>query len=146
MGRQSPMTRQQQRFERRQQRKLEKRKPLSEKAKRLAFTAAKAKFAEVTEVLKKYPNGGAELGAALRGMKPLRHRGKGRGTPSRRYGNPSSHTPHQGRQECLRRVIGGWAWSIRTTGLTKNAALDEVNAHRRDIAAHTLLTGERLAV
>lgn len=32
-------------------------------------------------------------------------RGHGRGTPSRRYGNkPGKYTPHQGKQECARRV------------------------------------------
>jgi hypothetical protein len=75
-----------------------------------------------------------------------RSRGKGRGTPSRRYGNRPHAERGQGLQERLRRVRGGWAWSIRMSGLTKNAALDEVNKHRRDVAAYTLLTGERLAV
>lgn len=35
---------------------------------------------------------------------PLRHRGKGRGAPSRNYGNAPHNTPHQGKRECARRV------------------------------------------
>lgn len=39
-----------------------------------------------------------------RGLRGVRMgRGKGRGTPSRRYGNKSGHMPHQGKRECARR-------------------------------------------
>jgi len=35
-----------------------------------------------------------------------RARGKGRGTPSKRFGNPAGkYTPHQGAKECARRVL-----------------------------------------
>jgi hypothetical protein len=41
---------------------------------------------------------------------PYESRGKGRGTPSRRYGHkwPSKHKPHQGYQERCRRLLGGF--------------------------------------
>jgi len=41
---------------------------------------------------------------AIAGIGPYRSRGKGRGSPSRRYGNGSGHTPHQGAREMARRV------------------------------------------
>lgn len=38
-----------------------------------------------------------------------RSRGHGRGSPSRRYGNPDGkYMPHQGPRECERRRVRGW--------------------------------------
>lgn len=38
-----------------------------------------------------------------------RSRGKGRGAPARRYGNRSANPPaYQGRQERMRRLVGGF--------------------------------------
>jgi hypothetical protein len=53
-------------------------------------------------------------------------KGKGKfGGRGGRRGNTSSHTPHQGMQERLRRAVGGWAWQRRMSGLTKRQALAE---------------------
>ena len=50
-----------------------------------------------------------EQQAALSKIPEYRSRGKGRGTPSRRYGNPpGKYVPHQGKQECARRAARGW--------------------------------------
>lgn len=47
--------------------------------------------------------------AALGKVGLYKSRGKGRGTPSRRYGNrPGRYMPHQGDRECFRRRIGGF--------------------------------------
>ena len=44
----------------------------------------------------------------LLGLGPLRHRGHGRGAPSRRFGNDCNNggvgVPHQGKRECARRL------------------------------------------
>ena len=46
----------------------------------------------------------AERLKALGGLEPYKSRGKGRGAPSRRYGNKSGkYMPHQGARECARR-------------------------------------------
>lgn len=57
-----------------------------------------------------------------------RSRGKGRGTPAKRYGNKpgTRYLKHTMEQECIRRRIGGWAKSIRNTGLTKREVLARV--------------------
>lgn len=51
--------------------------------------------------------------------------------PGRRRWHTSSHLPHQGAQERLRRVLGGWAAS----GTTKNLALGPVGPRRHEAAA-----------
>lgn len=143
------LSRQQQRRVVLRARKDERRKPLSAKQQRLAFKAAKVAFAKVNEIAKQFK--GAELIAELRNMPKLRHRGKGRGTPSRNYFRPYAHAEQgQGLQERLRRVIGGWAWHQRKGAFydpsqlhTKNATLGV--GRRRQINAYQLLTGERLA-
>lgn len=94
-----------------------------------------------------------ELRGALLDIPSLRHRGKGRGAPSRRYGHQAGrYVPHEGLQERLRRQIGGWA--LRPfpheehgpgRSLTKNQALDDSRFRDRRHAAHFYLTGERLA-
>jgi hypothetical protein len=43
----------------------------------------------------------------------------------------SRYMPHQGKQECLRRVIGGWARSIREQGMTKNDVLQAIRSMKR---------------
>lgn len=49
---------------------------------------------------------------------------RSRGLPSFRYGNtPNSRKPHQGRQECVRRAIGGWGFTRRLTGLGKRETM-----------------------
>lgn len=46
-----------------------------------------------------------ERAPLLAGIPEYKSRGHGRGTPPRRYGNkPGKYTPHQGKQECARRV------------------------------------------
>jgi hypothetical protein len=116
-----------------------------ERQKANAFKAAKARFAEIEAIAKECGSDRANLLARLRNLSPLRHRGKGRGAIEHRYGRMrSAYMPHQGLQERLRRVRGGWA--IRPgQPFTKEAAMASVEANRRDRAAHTLLTGERLA-
>lgn len=51
--------------------------------------------------------------------------------PSRFKWRTSRHTPHQGAQERLRRVLGGWARS----GTTKNQALGHDGRRRHEAAA-----------
>lgn len=51
--------------------------------------------------------------------------------PGRHKWRTSNTTPHQGAQERLRRVIGGWAAS----GTTKNKALGPHGARRHEAAA-----------
>lgn len=47
---------------------------------------------------------GTERLDAMAEIGPYKSRGKGRGTPSRRYGNPDGrYMPHQGERECERR-------------------------------------------
>lgn len=61
------------------------------------FARAIAMFALIQAAM-----GNAE---ALAKIGPYRSRGKGRGAPSRRYGNkPGKYMPHQGKQECARRL------------------------------------------
>lgn len=46
----------------------------------------------------------SEQAAAFAGIGAYRSRGKGRGTPPRRFGNPSGrYSPHQGEREMARR-------------------------------------------
>ena len=53
---------------------------------------------------------------ALGQVAPYRSRGKGRGAPSRVYGNPpGKYMPHQGPRECMRRRLGGMA-AVRRAG------------------------------
>lgn len=50
-----------------------------------------------------------------------------RGQPSRNYGSgASSHTPHQGAQECIRRDLGGFAAPYGNPGFTKRRLLDAI--------------------
>lgn len=53
-----------------------------------------------------------------------KHRMSGR--PGGRRGNSSSHIAHQGPQERLRRLCGGWAYQRRHYGLTKQRAIAQV--------------------
>lgn len=49
----------------------------------------------------------AAMGDSLKlaAISPYKSRGHGRGSPSRRYGNkPGKYSPHQGKQECARRM------------------------------------------
>jgi hypothetical protein len=49
------------------------------------------------------------LAEALSKLGTYKSRGKGRGTPSRRYGNPPGrYSPHQGAREMERRRLGGF--------------------------------------
>jgi hypothetical protein len=104
-----------------------------ERQRRNAFKRAKQTHEEVKVALEKcapFANQPlkyrAELQAEFAKLTPYRSRGKGRGTPSRRFGNSSSHTAHQGKQERARRLLpGGWAGAQRVFGVTKREALEQ---------------------
>lgn len=60
-----------------------------------AFARAKALFAMIAVIMREVPL--AERRERLDRLSPYRSRGKGRGTPSRRYGNKAGkYMPHQG--------------------------------------------------
>lgn len=107
----SPETRQQRRFKARQERKKLHAKP----AQKNAFYRAMTMFKERAEALKAAALiGPIEAKLALLALADrlgqYKSRGKGRGTPMRRYGNRTgAYMPHQGERECLRRRIGGFA-------------------------------------
>lgn len=70
------------------------------------FARAIAMFAAVAAAMKL---DGMDRVNALAGIGPYKSRGKGRGTPSRRYGNPGGrYMPHQGAREMERRRMGGF--------------------------------------
>jgi hypothetical protein len=76
------------------------------KTNRNMFARALVMFAAVAAAMKL--EGTARLDA-LNEIGPYKSRGKGRGTPSRRYGNRSGiYKPHQGARECERRRMGGF--------------------------------------
>jgi hypothetical protein len=84
---------------------------------RNAFSRAKEIFAAI-KAARALPDPLASIDA-LDEIEKYRSRGKGRGTPSRRYGNPpGKYRVHQGRQERIRRQVGGWAYY----GMTKRKA------------------------
>lgn len=128
----SPKTRQQRRYNARLEAKAflqaQPRTKVQERMRRGAFKAARAMFAEIGAILKRFANQGAHITAALRELRPLRHRGKGRGTPMRRHSrggnNGGAGVPHQAPQECLRRLVGGWAFRQRISGMTKRQTLE----------------------
>ena len=89
---------------------------MREREVRNAFRRAKEMMAKVREA-----KGDVSL---LAEIGPYKSRGKGRGAPARRHGNPAGrYSPHQGAQECVRRAAGGWAQNKRITGLTKAQSL-----------------------
>lgn len=62
------------------------------------FRRAKAMFAAIAAAMA-LPTASLQR-SALDKIEPYRSRGKGRGTPSKRYGNRSGkYTPHQGKKE-----------------------------------------------
>jgi hypothetical protein len=66
------------------------------------------------------------LAEAMARVGQYRSRGKGRGTPSRNYGNRSDNAPaHQGEREMLRRRLGGFGHhrKMLTLGLREGPAL-----------------------
>lgn len=72
--------------------------------------------------------------AALSAIGPYLSRGHGRGTVtyangrgSRGGNNGGMGMPHQGRQECLRRLRGGWA-GFGGDRLTKRQAIERLNS------------------
>lgn len=137
----SPDTRQQRRLRKRTEHKAEQRKPLSEKAKRLSFKAAKQHFAEIRKATEaQFHLGPVAVQMAmmviLSSLGAYRSRGKGRGTAARRYGNTSGHTPHQGVRECLRRRIGGFAAQRRAEHYFAQYALD-VEKHSAPAGTYT---------
>ena len=68
-----------------------------------AFKRSKAIFAAIAAAMALANIG--ERKEALGGIPQYRPRGKGRGTPSKRFGNKAGkYTPHQGANECARRV------------------------------------------
>lgn len=77
-----------------------------------AFARAKAMMALVAAAMSM-----ASIAArqqALSEIGQYKSRGKGRGTPSRRYGNKAGkYMPHQGRREMERRRVGGYAQERR---------------------------------
>lgn len=61
-------------------------------------------FARAMAMLQAVLAAGGDMGK-LAALGPYVSRGKGRGSPSRRYGNkPGKYMPHQGKRECARRV------------------------------------------
>lgn len=67
-----------------------------------AFARAKAMLAAIAAAMVLATE--VERQRALDSIGPYRSRGKGRGTPSRRYGNtPGKYLPHQGERERARR-------------------------------------------
>lgn len=67
------------------------------------FKWAKQMFAAIAAAMALPLRGDQQAALGLIG--DYRSRGKGRGTPSRRYGNPAGkYTPHQGKQEIARRL------------------------------------------
>lgn len=68
-----------------------------------AFQRAKAMFAAIAAIMKLASV--AEQKEQLGRLNPYRSRGKGRGTPSRKFGNRSGRTyPHHSARECARRL------------------------------------------
>jgi len=49
-------------------------------------------------------------------------------------GNPSWNTPHQGKQERLRRLVGGFALTKRVSGMNKAAVINHLD--RRAASMH----------
>ena len=73
------------------------------KANITAFKLAKQMFAAIAAAMALPLRGDQQ--AALGQIGPYRSRGKGRGSPSRRFGNPpGKYAPHQGKQEIARRL------------------------------------------
>lgn len=65
------------------------------------FKAAQEMFEKIKSAL---GLGEVEKATAMAAIKPYRSRGKGRGTPSMRFGNKAGkYMPHQGARECARR-------------------------------------------
>lgn len=133
-------TRQQRRHRARQERKLQGlNRPLTkaeQRQRRNAFKRAKAQFAEVNKAVEaQFALGPMAVKLALMSLLaligPYRSRGKGRGTPSRRYGNSSSHMPHQGLQERMRRLVGGFALTQRVAGMTKAMCVRDLHQRKR---------------
>lgn len=102
-----------------------------ERQRRGAFKGAKQMFARVREETQKaFLLGPMAVQMALMQLLailgPYKSRGKGRGDVGRNYlrgAFRSRYTSHQGRQECMRRVLGGWAFSTSFYGVTKARAL-----------------------
>ena len=67
----------------------------------LPFSRSIAMFALIRAAMQS-----ANPQAAMAAIGPYKSHGKGRGTPSRRFfrGNHSKYMPHQGKQECARRM------------------------------------------
>lgn len=106
------------------------------------FRARDEKVSEIAAIIANpdFRDKPLELEEALRGIKPLRHRGHGRGTgislrthfivrhkDGQLVAWPKDRNkykkPHQGRQERLRRAIGGWGAVQAQGGPTKHEAL-----------------------
>lgn len=72
----------------------------------------------------------AEREEAISQIAPYRSRGKGRGTPSRNYLRPANNAgrgmPHQGRQERMRRLVGGFYAPRGNHSFTKAAVLSAI--------------------
>lgn len=67
------------------------------------FKRSKAIFAAIAAAMALGSVG--ERNAALGKIEQYKPRGKGRGTPSKRFGNPQGkYSPHQGKREMARRV------------------------------------------
>jgi hypothetical protein len=151
------LSRQQERRAQQRARKNDRRKPVSEKTKRLAFKAAKQHFTEIRKATEaQFHLGPVAMQLVMMQLVAMlgayKSRGKGRGTASRGYGNRSANGPaHQGLQERLRRLIGGWpmhrydAHLDRFIATSKRQTLARTGYARPDHAAHHLLTGDRLA-
>lgn len=88
------------------------------------FRRAIALMSAISAILAQTAGDFAAQRMQLGKLDTYRSRGKGRGTPARNFHRSRSrYTPHQGRQECLRRRIGGWAFSQAYFGLTKREYL-----------------------
>jgi hypothetical protein len=132
----TPETRQQRRARARQEAKAflqaQPRSKKEERQHRNAFKRAKEQFAEIRKATEaQFHLGPMAVRLAMMQLAAMLgtyvSRGKGRGKPARRYGNePGAYSPHQGRQECLRRVVGGWAFAQRLWGTTKAQGLAQM--------------------
>ena len=113
------------------------------------YARSRAMFSAIAAALAAAPIGelarmeAVRVELARRGLPfSYRSRGKGRGTPSRNYGNVPRAELGQGMQERLRRLQGGW-YRWNTQGCTKSQALGI--GRERQLRAYELVTGERLS-
>jgi hypothetical protein len=78
------------------------------------FKAAMAQFNQIRAALALTTP--LERDAAMAKVRPLVHRGKGKGVNAKRHNaaaGRSRYSPHQGERECERRRVGGFAYARR---------------------------------